>query len=471
MKPQGISKVQRIFLLLLALSGMFPELSCAQSVLTLPEAVQTAVQNYGTIKAKLNYAKASATAVTEAKREYLPNLTLGAEQIYGTVNGQNGPMYALNGLGTASTGPVTGNQNWNAGFGSLYLSNFNWDFFAFGKAKEKVKTAQAVAFQDNKDWQQEIFQQQIKVAAAYLNLVAAQRLTASWRENLDRSVTLKNVVVTRSKNGLNPGVDSAQANAEVANARISLTNAIDFQQQQSNLLAQLMGVPSQDFATDTLFISHVPLNVQDSSSFRLTNHPVLQWYQSRIALSQEQEKYERTFSYPTFSLVGVLQARGSGFNSDYAQNMHAYSTGYWNGTEPTLGNYLVGVGVTWNMTQPLRVAQQTKAQRLVTAGLQDEYLLADQQLEAQLALSKTKISNALDNYHQAPVQVKAAAQAYLQKTTLYGHGLTNLVDVTQAAYVLVRAETDSDIAYSNVWQALLLRAAAVGDFSVFMNKL
>jgi outer membrane protein TolC len=470
MKASVLFKIQNCFVWLVFLIAA-PVLSFGQSVLTLPQAVQTAVQNYGSIKAKLNYAKASATEITETKREYLPNLNFGAEQVFGTANGQNGPMYALGGLGVSSSGPATNSQNWNAGFGSLYLSNINWDFFAFGRAKEKVKTAEATAARDTKDWQQEIFQQQVKVAATYLKLLAAQRLTESWRKNLYRADTLRNVVVTRAKNGLNPGVDSAQANAEVANARISLTNAIDFQQEQSNILAQLMGVPAQNFTVDTLFVSKVPAELTDTSMLQLVNHPILQWYKSRITLSSEQEKYERTYSYPTFSLFGVLQTRGSGFGSNYTQNLHDYSTGYWNGTDPTRSNYLAGVGVTWNFTQTLRVSQQTKAQKFVTEGLQDEYSLADQQLRAQLALSKTKISNALDNYFLAPVQVKAAAQAYLQKVTLYRHGLTNLVDVTQAAYVLVRAETDSDIAYSNVWQALLLKAAAAGDFGLFINKL
>jgi outer membrane protein TolC len=273
----------------LAILAFLPAASFGQNPLTLQQAVKTAVQNYGTIKAKLNYAKAAETEVTESKREYLPNLNFGAEQAFGSVSENYGPLYALPGA-ASSVGPVTTNQNANAAFGSLYLSNVNWDFFAFGRAKEKVKTAEAAAARDSKDWQQEIFQHEVKVAATYLNLLAAQRLTESWRKNLYRADTLRNVVVTRAKNGLIPGVDSAEANAEVANARISLNNAIDFQQVQSNLLAQLMGVPAQDFTVDTLFVSQIPADVADTSVLRLANHPVLQFYKSRITLSSEQEK-------------------------------------------------------------------------------------------------------------------------------------------------------------------------------------
>ncbi|HVI44660.1 MAG TPA: TolC family protein [Chitinophaga sp.] len=456
-----------LFLLVFIGANTFP---AGAQVLTLKEAIQKAVNNYGTIKAKSSYAAASQATVTQTKREYLPNLNISAQQDYGTINGQNGPAYGFGGFGVASSGQPLPSQNWNAAFGGLYLANVNWDFFAFGRTKEKIKTAQAVAARDNNDWQQEIFQHKVKVAAAYLNLLAAQKLTISYQKNLNRADTFRNVVVTRVKNGLNAGVDSAQANAEVSSARIALTRAVDQEQTQGNVLAQLLGVPPQHFILDTLFISHVPAVLSDTTG--IDNHPLLQWYKSRIAVSNEQAKYFRTFNYPTFSLVGVIQTRGSGFEPTYgAGHLDAFTHDYWGGVKPTRTNYLIGVGITWNITQPLRISQQVKSQQLTSKGLQSEYELAGQQLKAQLELSDTKIVNALDNYHEVPVQVKAASDAYLQKSVLYRNGLTNLVDVTQALYALTRAETDRDIAYSNVWQALLLKASASGDFTLFEKQL
>jgi outer membrane protein TolC len=76
----------------------------------------------------------------------------------------------------------------------------------------------------------------------------------------------------------------------------------------------------------------------------------------------------------------------------------------------------------------------------------------------------------LANYREAPIQVKAASDAYLQKNTLYKNGLTTLVDLTQALFTLNRAETDRDIAFTNVWQALLLKSAALGNYDIFINE-
>lgn len=443
--------------------------SYAQKLLTLKEALKTGIENYGTIKAKLQYASASKISVEQIKREQLPNLNFGAQQTFGTVNGQTGPLYGLSGLGVASGGPVFNQQNNNAAFGALYLANINWDFFAFGKAKEKVKTAAALLVKDERDLQQEIFQHKIRTTSAYLNLLAAKQLTHSYRKNLERAYTFRNTVIVRVLNGLIPGVDSSQANADYSAAKILLIKATDFEQELSNQLSQLMGIPSQEYMLDSFFILRLPSVLQDS--IVTLNHPLLQFYKSRIDLSDQQSRLFKTSSYPAFNLVGVIQGRGSGFNSDYGINPTNFDKNYWKGITPSRSNYLLGVSVTWNITQPYRISQQVKAQNMISKGLQEEYQLVDQQIKAQFQLSNTKIKNALANYYEAPQQVKAATNAYMQRSVLYKNGLTNLLDLTQASYSLIRAETDRDIANNNVWQAFLIRVAAAGDFSLFESQL
>jgi len=460
----------RIFILLIVWAGNSLNL-CEAQVLTLKQAIQTAMVNYPTLKAKANYVRSSQASVKEASREYLPDFTLSGQQDYGTVNGQNGPLYSYRGLTVSSSGPVLPDQSGNAAFGSLYLANINWDFFSFGRAKEKVKVARRILAQDSSDLSQETFEQQIRVAGAYLNLLAAQQLILAQQSNLERAMAVQKVVMARVKGQLNPGVDSSQANAEVSSAKIALTNSIDFEQERENDLAQLMGVPAQPFTLDTQFITRIPSSLGSAATVNPQDHPLLKFYRSRINVSEEETKYLRTYNYPTFSLFGVGQGRGSGFDYNYsAQFPDAYTHSYGQGVGIQRTNYLVGIGVTWNLTTPLRIHEQVAAQRFNSLGLADEYELIGQRLAAQRVLAETKIKNALDNYQEAPIQVKAASDAYLQKSVLYKNGLTTIIDLTQTLYVLNRAETDRDIAFNNVWQALLLKAAATGDWTLFINE-
>jgi outer membrane protein TolC len=439
-------------------------------VLTMEEALQTGVSNYRTIKAKQNYKSAAEAGARQSRREALPNFTVAAQHDYGTVNGQNGPLYGFGGFGVASSGLPLPNQNWNAAFGALYLANLSWDFFAFGRVKQRIKVSEESVAREAADYEQELFQHQVRIAGAYLNLLAAQRLTRSWENNLKRADTFRLVVTARAKNGLIAGVDSSLANAEISGARIQLTRAKDTEQEMANRLALLMGVPYQAFVADTVFVTRIPA-MENNRNEQPVNHPTLNWYNKRIGVSEAQTRYLRKLSLPSFSLFSVFQTRGSGFGSNYAQDQTAFNQNYLKGIEPVRSNYLLGIGVTWNLTSPLRINQQVASQNFISAALRDEYELVSQQIQAQAALAETKIANALANYREAPWQVKAATDAFIQRTVLYKNGLTTIVDVTQSLYTLNRAETDRDIAYNNVWQAFLLKAAAAGDFGMFINGL
>ena len=456
-------KITLLFLLF-SVSASFAQ------TLSLKDAIKIGLENYGSVKAKSNYANASKETLKQANRDYLPNLNLSAQQDYGTINGQNGALYGFNGLGTASSGPALPEQNWNASFGALYLVNMNWDFFTFGKIKQKINLAKVEVKSREYDLQQEKFQQEIKISAAYLNLLASQRLLISQQKNLKRAVVFKNTAVARVKNGLLAGVDSTLATAEVSRAKIALNQAKDFVKEQNSKLVILMGVPTQDFVPDTLFVSQIPREMIQPTESNDSLHPALQYYKTKIDYSNQQLKLYKRSYYPTMSMFGVLQTRASGFNSDYVTDQTSFNRNYIDGISPDRTNYLVGIGITWNLTTPFRASKQVSAQKFISQGLQDEYNQIDTELKAQLQLADAKIKITMDNYAEAPIQVNAAAQAYLQKSTLDKNGLTTLTDITQTLYTLNRAEIDRDIVNNNVWQSFLLKAAATGNFDLFINE-
>lgn len=443
----------------------------AQEVLSLQSALETAVHNYGTIKAKESYRRSSQESVELAKRQALPNLNFSVQQDYGTVNGQNGPLYGFGGYGVASSGLPLPEQNWNASFGALYLANVNWEFFSFGKAKQRVKVAEFKTQRDSKDLSDEIFQHKVKVAAAYINVLAAKKLKLSYERNVGRTDTIRRIVEVKERNGLVPGVDLSLAKADYANAMITYIKAKDNEQEQENKLAQLLGIPSQKFVLDSTILKRTPTEFPSETTAELKNHPVLSFYKSRIEVSEQEKQLLKTQYYPSFSMVGIIQSRASGFGNGYAQDQNDFSSSYWDGIKPTRSNYLIGVGVSWNFTQTFRLSKEISAQDYTTQGLQHEYDLAEQQIKAQLDLSENKWNNAFSVYEQVPIQLKSANDAYIQRSVLYKNGLTDLVDLSQTIYALVRAETDRDIAISNVWNALLLKAAALGDFTVFEKEL
>lgn len=437
--------------------------------LGLAEAIDQGVNNYQRIEAKRNYWNASQALSKNARNEYLPNVIASVQQNYGTVNGQFGPLAAVGVLGVGSAGPSYPEESWNAAFGALYILNTNWEVFSFGRVKSRIQLADAQARQDSADLEQEKFVHRIKIAGAYLNLLVAQRFVQNAQANLQRAEAIQQNVRARVLTGLNAGVDSSLANSEVSRARLTLIETQNNELAGSNELAQLLNVMATTFSLDTTFLEKIPSAFQTAVDPR--QNPQIRFYQARINQANSAARVAQRSIMPGLTLFGIYQARASGFDFNYTPEFpERYSKSYADGVDPSRFNYVAGVSLAWNLVSPLRVRQQVHAQRFIAAAYRNEYDQINVQLQNQLLLSDQRIRNSLQSMDEVPLQYKAAADAYLQKSVLYKNGLTNVVDLQLAMYALNRAELDRSVAYVNVWQALLLKAAASGDFDLFINQ-
>ncbi|WP_342329549.1 TolC family protein [Pedobacter sp. FW305-3-2-15-E-R2A2] len=455
------------FIALAVLCGL-STLSYAQT-LQLPDALQRSIQNYEKIKAKEALVLASRENTTYQKSQHLPDFTLLVQQSYGTINAQNGPIYAYGGLGSAATSMPLAEQNWNAAFGSLYLANINWNLFTFGRIKNQVQIARADEKVALADLEQEKFQHQVKVGAAYFNLLASQRIKYVQEKNLDRAQVFMTTTASRAASGLIPGVDASLAKAEVSNAQSARIKAYDMELEYSKLLSVLLGEQYQSFSLDSVFTSKTPrLADKDPSG---NHHPLLIWQKSKVESSEQAEKLHRSNKLPSLSAFAVLQGRGSGFEWNYVQDNSAFSRSYGKGAGIDRGNYLAGLTLSWNLTNLYRFSAKTREQKHRTQSLQNEYQLINEDLSAQTQLANAKLKNAMENFEETEIQIKAASDAYRQNMALYRNGLTTIVDLTQSLYALNRAEIDFEIARNNIWQALLIKSAAMGELSILLNAI
>jgi outer membrane protein TolC len=464
-KRKAVIKAISILLLLTPGLAVFAQ---NNSTLNLSDAVKTGLSNYQSIKAKSNYIKSSQALVQQVKNQYLPDVIGSLQDAFGTINGQFGAAAPLAGT-VSSSGPTYNSQSWNAAFGSLYLVNVNWEFISFGRLQSKVNASVAQVKTDSSVFLQEQFVTSVKIAGTYLNLLIARRFILNAQANIDRASYVQQSVVARAKSGLIAGVDSSIANAEVSGARLALLQATANEQRVRSDLVQLLNAAPEEYKElDSSFFSSTPVNY--TTSFQVANNPQVKFYESRILQSNAFEKYIRRSINPGLNLFGTFQGRGSGFDYNYTPDFTDRYSKSLSGFAPNRYNYLVGIGISWNLMSPFKIKEQARSQSYLSAAYKDEYDLVFTQLKDQLVLADQQIENSFKSIAEAPLQLKAATDAYNQKTVLYKNGLTNIVDVQQALFTLNRAQTDNSVAYINIWQALLLKAAASGDFDLFIKQ-
>jgi len=441
-----------------------------QAPLLMSDAIKAGVNNYQSIRAKRNYYHSSKELVANTRNEYLPNVIAGVQTTYGTVNGQYGPSTVGSVAGLSSSGPAFSSQSWNAAFGSQYVLNTNWEVFTFGRLKSRIAASQARANTDSADLLQEQFVQMVKIADAYLGLLITQRLIDNAKANLDRVLSVQRVVLAKAKSGLIAGVDSSISNAQVSSARIAILDATAREQEQRNQFAIASNAAPVEYNLDTaFFFQHIPVSFTDD--FNIGQNPQVKFYQSRVVQSDKYAELLKKSILPGVNLFGVVQTRGSGFESNYSPSSgNGYSKNILDGITPTRINYVTGVSLAWNILSIPKIKHQVAAQQFLSKAYSDETDLISTQLRNQLVLADERIALTLQRFKEVPVQYKAASDAYMQKSVLYKNGLTDIAELQQALFALNKAETDVSISYITIWQAVLLKAAASGNFYFFLRQ-
>ncbi len=464
--PNARQYRQKVLAVLLCITNLWFADARAQT-LTLTQAIDQGTQAYPFLKSKQAEIKSAEKRVQASRTEFLPSMIVQDQYTYATSNALNGSFFPNEGTAISTSGGIRPDNIYQGTTGSFVSAVIDWRIINFGRVKANVKAAEADHHRSQSDYENELFQHQVRIIDAYLTLLVGQKLVDVQRANFERAQTFKNVVDAGVKSGMRAGVDSSLATAEAVRARLQLLESEQREQVQRLRLSELVGQVQTDLRVDSMrFYTTLPQTRFESDSISPKN-PVLRLFQSQMDLSSARSTALQRSMLPSISLVGAGWARGSGFtNADESFRMD-FNRGL--GYQAT--NYLFGVVARWNLTNTLRLKHDYRSEQFQVERFRQLY--NDQQLRItrQNREAETQLSVGLEQARQAPVQLRAARQAYNQAQARYQNGLADLPTLLQSFVTLNRAETDGYVATSNVWRFLLLKAAAEGDLSIFMNQL
>ena len=454
----------RIIVCLFILLGT-NEIYSQKNVINLPALLQRVSADYPTIKAKEASIKSASYLLQSAKKDYLPELIAADQYQYSTNNGLVGSYFSNGGTAISTSGGIRDKNIFQGAFGSFTTLMINWHAFNFGKVRQSVQFANSQLQVAKADYDNEVFQLQVRAIDAYLLLALSQKLVSVQEANLERSKAFQTYVQSHALSGLVAGVDSSASNAEVASAQLALLQSKQVVEQQKIQLSRLSNIPVDSLNIDTTtFLNTVPAATSDNSA--LNNHPVIHLYTQLLQSRVERSLLIKKSFLPTINILGAGWARGSGID----RSSQKYSSSAMDGLPYQTYNYMAAVAVNWNIFSLAKARDEYKAAqqdvenyryRLNEQTLTVQKQLEDANLQYQYALQKTAL---------VPVQYKAALDAYNISNARYQAGLAPLTELIQAFTVLNRASVDVTVANNNVWRSLLQRAAASGIITDFTNQ-
>lgn len=432
----------------------------------LHEALEQGKGNFPFLKAKQAEIHSAESRIKSVKTDYLPAFIVQDQYTYATSNSVAGAFLPNEGSALSPSGGIRSENIYTPTFGSFTTAMVDWKVFNFGKVNANVNAAKADLARTQADYENELFQHQVKIIDAYLLLLINQKLVEAQRQNLQRATVFKRVTDAAVTSGMRPGVDSSLAAAEHAKAQLLLLESQRSEKAQRLRLSELTGELHDSIEVDTMgFYSQLPVVLGETGSF--LKNPALRFSQAQIDASVARSLAVKRSYLPSVSLVGAGWGRGSGVsNKD-----DSFRTDFGSGVKYQVYNYLVGVSTRWNLTNIFKVRNDYRAEQFQAERFKSLYQTQQLQLDRQARESEIQFQLSLAQARLTPVQLAAARTAFNQAEARYQSGLTDLFTLAQSVNALNRAEIDKFVTNGNAWRSLLLKAAAAGDLDIFLSQI
>ncbi|MDR2146459.1 MAG: TolC family protein [Tannerella sp.] len=430
----------------------------SERALSLKDALQLAEQQYPLLKSKQLEVKAAGQNVSAAKRTLLPSLDASYQVNFATYNNITGMAYSQTLV--PISGPPSAENVMDGVFGTATGLLLNWQPITFGQRSAQIDFAKRELQTGSADAANELFQHKVKVINAYLDWLTAIELQKVYEENLQRTETNLRLINSLVNSGIRPGVDTAVFKAEVSKAKVDVFNSKKRQEQIRIYFTQLLATDDIAQPADTTFFEKLP-TAFDPNDMQL--HPLLELYRSTIEQSEARKKVLSKTIMPTLGVWGAAFARGSGIDYTGVVNSNA-------GLELQRFNYGIGLQLSMPLLQSVKIRPQVVQQNFLIQANQERMSEVELQLKKQNEEADTALKNAFAIADETPLLLQSAQFSFESMQSRYQSGLTNISDLLQAQYTLVKAEADTKIAFVAVWKAFLFKTAVNGNLNTFLNQ-
>jgi outer membrane protein TolC len=220
---------------------------------------------------------------------------------------------------------------------------------------------------------------------------------------------------------------------------------------------------------DTSFITSAilkdPLVIPLTDSVQLS-HPVLNVYQKQYEQQLADNGAMSKKYLPKVGIDGAAWVRNSGISYS-----GAYPDGLSDGMPYNKYNYLMALTVSYNLFDMKHRHDQIVEGRFAAQAKQSALQTQQLAMDQMMLQANSRYQTTLEKLKEIPIQLNSARQAYIQQSALFRSGLNTLIEVTNAQYALLQAETNYVITQDELLQLLYIRAGLAGQLDNFLQNL
>lgn len=446
-----------VFILLVNLTSFSQERR-----LSLSEAWEAAFAGYPGLTEKQALIRESEYQKKELQNDFLPNVQLQVQNSYGTFAGSTGAFFPLPGTFNVSGNTAISGQAAAAAntFGSVLM---DWRIFEFGRQRKAVQAAQTNIQKAESTFDAAKLSVQAKVSRLYSDILYTGAKLQWAKDNAERVKEIFELSKTLAEAGLKPGADTLLTASSYLQTLGELDDWTGRLAANKVRLTELVPIDqnSVDFSFSN-YLSATQLSPADTSA---AGHPYLNAISDQLENDKLRAELAARKLLPGVSVLGGLSSRGSGIESNGLVNS-GWSAGFNNQNR----NYLIGVGLTWNISSAFNNITERNRIKQQQAATQSRFEAQSLQLNTGLQSVNSRLSESIKQVVKTNSAVGKARKAYELYLSRYQSGLINLTELLQIQLLLQQSEKVNIEAYQQYWQQVIDRSELSGDFRYLSNQ-
>lgn len=437
-----------------------------KSTFSLTDLVDSTRNHLPVLLQKQALIKSARAGVTDAKNSFLPKLTVGDELSVASANDLTGTYLPIGGIIHATSGSIRADNNSKAQTGNIASAYAEYDLVNFGLRDAKVSNAVAYANLQQADFDKQFYVLKQELGKLYFNMIKSTYQLQIDQQNIQRYRSVMTIINALTSTGIKPGVDSSMVKAELSKVKVSFNEHEGAIRQLQQQISFLTGIKASAVNIDTLRQNdQVQATRLFSKMTDTVSNPLLNYYNQQQALYKSAETLVKKSYLPKIMLAGGGWERGSSIQ--YNDNYRPLTTG--------LGyqrfNYAAGIAVTYDLFNVVHRKDKLAVSRYQTKAAGYELQQQQESLNNADAEAAERIAVAERNLQELPVQLQAATDVYNQKVAQYKAGIINLLDLTNASFLLYSAQLNYVETLNDWYLANLDKAASTGNLDLFIQTI
>lgn len=397
------------------------------------------------------------------KGENLPQLKSQAQNTYGTYESAMGVFFPQAGLFNVNS---SNNLSGAVFAPSTYASaTIEWEFFSFGEKENKSKAAKAQTYKARSEKDNYILTLKKDLFNRFFQLLYKESQWIWNNKSVERLHSVRGITAGLTGAGIKSQADSLLASSSY-NQALGENEKIKGQKEATMIkLLELTGdsrISVQAVMSNFLKPRQI---VEEPSRYIDLNHPALQTISGAEKYFKYSSKVQKGAALPSVRLIGGYAYRGTGIRKD------GTVSGKWgDGFSNTANNIMMGIGVTWNITDLYTKKQKGNSLKKEAESIGFFNKQQELAMQSELSATQNKIKHQFLEVQQTMRAQEEAENAYEMYLSRYKSGLMDLSALLQVQQLLENAENKHIEAAFDYWTLLADEAVLTGDFDFLFDN-